>query len=223
MALQMPLFQVSGARVEAGVPAPVLLPGVRSSFDAAFSSLQRHPLDGEAWVEHAPGWLLGEATLFDTLASRTHWRVERRWMYDREVFVPRLIARAPADTPDVPLLGAMGMALAARYGLALRGASLAFYRDGRDSVAFHGDRGEAAVPGALTASVSLGWPRRMLMRPAAGGRSMPFELGRGDLFVMGGTCQRSWQHAIPKVAHAGPRIAVLYWLAPRRSGAQPPR
>jgi len=28
--------------------------------------------------------------------------------------------------------------------------------------------------------------------------------------VMGGTCQRTWRHGIPKVASAGPRIAVMF-------------
>jgi alkylated DNA repair dioxygenase AlkB len=35
-------------------------------------------------------------------------------------------------------------------------------------------------------------------------------LGGGDLFVMGGTAQRTWRHGVPKVAEAGPRIAVMF-------------
>jgi len=49
-----------------------------------------------------------------------------------------------------------------------------------------------------------------------GGASIPFHLGGGDLLVMGGTCQRTWRHGIPKVAQAGPRIALMFrpsWAA----------
>jgi alkylated DNA repair dioxygenase AlkB len=51
----------------------------------------------------------------------------------------------------------------------------------------------------------------------AGGASIAFHLGQGDLFVMGGTCQRTFRHGIPKVAHAEPRIVILFrptWIAP---------
>ena len=88
--------------------------------------------------------------------------------------------------------------------------SLAYYRDGRDSVTFHGDTTARDLPEAIVATVSLGEPRRFLLRPRDGGRVRAFMLGWGDLIVMGGACQRTWRHAVPKVAHAGPRIAVMY-------------
>ena len=43
-----------------------------------------------------------------------------------------------------------------------------------------------------------------------GGPSIGYDLGRGDLLVMGGTCQRTWDHAVPKVARAGPRISLTF-------------
>ena len=43
-----------------------------------------------------------------------------------------------------------------------------------------------------------------------GGRSVAFRLGRGDLLVTGGTAQRTWQHSVPKVASAGPRISLAF-------------
>ena len=69
----------------------------------------------------------------------------------------------------------------------------------------------------LVATVSLGEPRRFLLRPRKGGRSIRFALGGGNLFVMGGLCQRTWQHAVPKVADAQPRLAVMFrpvWRQP---------
>jgi alkylated DNA repair dioxygenase AlkB len=193
---------------------PSLFAPAAPGFDPALGGCQRIVLTEGAWVDHCPGWLRGDDALFAALEASTRWRAERRQMYEREVDVPRLTAGLPADGPGHPLVEAMGRALVASYDRVLRHTSLALYRDGADSVAFHGDRGDAARPGALTASVSLGSPRRLLLRPNAGGASLRFELGRGDLFVMGGTCQATWQHGIPKVAAALPRMVILYWLGP---------
>jgi alkylated DNA repair dioxygenase AlkB len=68
------------------------------------------------------------------------------------------------------------------------------------------------LPSALVATVSVGAPRRFLLRPNTGGTSLSFSLGRGDLLVMGGSCQRTWQHAVPKSRRVGdePRIAIMF-------------
>jgi alkylated DNA repair dioxygenase AlkB len=34
--------------------------------------------------------------------------------------------------------------------------------------------------------------------------------GRGDLLVTGGLTQRTWEHCVPKVSVAGPRISLAY-------------
>jgi alkylated DNA repair dioxygenase AlkB len=197
-------------------------------FDDAFAALRRVPLDHGAWIEHAPAWVSGHDTLFEELAAATRWRSERRVMYDREVDVPRLVAGIPTDCPRHPLLESMRAALSRRHGEELVRVTLALYRDGRDSVAPHGDTTARDMDEALVATVSLGAPRRFLLRPAAGGgASVPFELGGGDLFVMGGTCQRTWRHSIPKTARpVGPRIAVMFrpvWQAKPPRGPKEPR
>jgi alkylated DNA repair dioxygenase AlkB len=139
-------------------------------------------------------------------------------MYDQVVDVPRLIASLPDDGDGDPILDEMRGALNDRYRADFARTSLALYRSGKDSVAFHGDRIARDLPEALVATVSLGAPRRLLLRRAAGGRSVAsFELGLGDLFVMGGTCQRTFRHAIPKVAVAAPRMAIMFrpvWTPP---------
>jgi alkylated DNA repair dioxygenase AlkB len=129
-------------------------------------------------------------------------------MYDRVVDVPRLVAVWPDDGPGHPLLPAMQAALAARHGRPLPRVSLAAYRSGQDGVAFHGGRLGPARGEAIVAVVALGTRRRFLLRPAGGGRSRALDLGAGDLMVMGGTCQQTWEHALPKVGHAGRRISV---------------
>jgi alkylated DNA repair dioxygenase AlkB len=177
-------------------------------FDAGFAGLRRLELAEDAWIEHVPGWVAGHDALFDVLEAEVEWRSERRPMYDRVVDVPRLVAGPMGRPPR--LLEEMRVALSTRYGETFTRVSYALYRDGRDSVAWHGDTTARDLERALVATVSLGAPRRFLLRPAAGGRSIAFALGGGDLYVMGGTCQRTWRHSVPKVAMAGPRIAVMF-------------
>src|SRR5262249_26865402 len=179
-------------------------------FDPYFHDISRIPLARGAWLDHLPGWLKGHDAVLDTLWTTTRWQSERRRMYDRVVDVPRLFASLPDDGPGHPILAPMADALSARYGRSLHRTSMAAYRDGRDSVAFHGDRLGIHRADAIVAIVSLGEPRRFLLRPAGGGASRAFDPGWGDLLVMGGTCQLTWEHAVPKVAHAGLRISVQF-------------
>lgn len=128
-------------------------------------------------------------------------------MYDRIVDVPRLVARAP---PSCPSLARLGAALSLRYRLRLSEVWLNLYRNGEDSVAYHGDKMGALTDDTIVAIVSVGAPRRFLMRPLAGGEGRAFKLGWGDLLVMGGSCQKTWLHGVPKVAHADPRISIMF-------------
>lgn len=176
----------------------------------AVAAPRRMRLDAESWVEHAPGWLPGHEELFDALRRGIGWRVERRKMYDAVIEVPRLTATIPDDGPSPPALARAHRALERRYRRRFESVRLAWYRDGRDSVAMHGDRIGRRIADTVVAILSLGAPRRFLLKPAAGGRSLPFDLGGGDLLVMGGACQREWRHGIPKVRSAGPRISIQF-------------
>ncbi|MBW3666347.1 MAG: alpha-ketoglutarate-dependent dioxygenase AlkB [Actinobacteria bacterium] len=129
-------------------------------------------------------------------------------MYEREVLTPRLVARI--DPGIHPVIPEMIDTLSSRYGRRLDQVSAGWYRDGRDSVAFHGDRVARELPDAIVATVSLGGARRFLIRPKSGGESRSFSLGHGDLVVMGGSCQRTWEHGVPKARSAEPRIALMF-------------
>ncbi len=181
------------------------------AFDPELRNLRRVELDHGAWLDVVPGWVTGHLGLFDALWRGTRWRHERRPMYDRVVDVPRLVASLPADGEGHPILDDLRAALGARYRENFQRVGLALYRDGQDRVAHPGDTTARDMREAVVATVSLGAPRRFHLRPTDGGRSHVLALGGGDLFVMGGTCQRTWRHAIPKVAAAvGPRIAVMF-------------
>jgi alkylated DNA repair dioxygenase AlkB len=177
-------------------------------------SVDRHPLSRGAWVDLRPQWLAEADDVFAALVRSAPWRAERRAMYDRVVDVPRLVAAyAPGETLPHPALERARDALSAHYapelGEPFVTAGCCLYRDGRDSVAWHGDTiGRGRTEDTMVAIVSVGDPRRLVLRPRGGGSSVGFTMGHGDLVVMGGSCQRTWEHAVPKVAHAGPRISV---------------
>lgn len=181
-----------------------------ASIDASFSTLQRTLLEPDAWYDYAPGWLRGHESVFEALVSSVRWRSEQREMYDRVVDVPRLYAVLPDDGPTLTIVETMRRALSRRYAEEFVRTSLGYYRDGKDSVAWHGDYVARRLPNAIVATVSTGAPRRFLLRPSGGGPSLALTLGWGDLLVMGGSCQRTWQHSVPKVKNALPRIAIMF-------------
>ena len=182
----------------------------------ALGDAERTTLTRGAWVDCRRNWLPTADDVFATLVADVPWRAERRQMYDRVVDVPRLVhTYAVGEVLPHPTLEEARSELSDHYlptlGEPFVTAGCCYYRDGRDSVAWHGDTiGRGKTQDTLVAIVSLGDPRRLALRPRGGGESISFELGHGDLLVMGGSCQRTWEHAVPKVAHAGPRISVQF-------------
>ena len=179
--------------------------------------LERHALTRGAWVDVRPGWVSGSDDLFERLVRDVPWQAERRQMWDNVVAVPRLLRfyGEHEQLPD-PLLAEAREALSRHYADELREpfttAGMCFYRDGRDSVAWHGDTiGRSSTHDTMVAILSLGEARRLSLRPRTGGSSISFPVGHGDLLVMGGSCQRTWQHAVLKTARpVGPRISVQF-------------
>jgi alkylated DNA repair dioxygenase AlkB len=190
------------------------------------SSVRRTTLGRGAWIDVRPGWIRGADALFGRLAAAVPWRAERRRMYDQVVDVPRLVCfyGESAPLPD-PVLDQATEALSAHYAAELGEpfltAGLCLYRDGRDSVAWHGDTiGRGSTEDTMVAIVSLGTARPLLLRPRANGGTggtgandgtLRYSLGHGDLIVMGGSCQRTWEHAVPKSTRTtGPRISIQF-------------
>jgi alkylated DNA repair dioxygenase AlkB len=199
-----------------GARQPSMFDLVEATSLGDLAGVRRHPLSSGAWVDHLPGWVRGSEAVMDVLLG-IDWRAERRVMYDDEVAVPRLLRwygrgeRLPHD-----VLTDARERLTAHYagelGEPFVTAGMCLYRDGRDSVAWHGDtKGRSAHTDTMVAIVSFGAPRPLLLRPRGGGGSIRFPLGHGDLIVMGGSCQRTWEHAVPKTARGvGPRVSVQF-------------
>ncbi|MFD7159191.1 alpha-ketoglutarate-dependent dioxygenase AlkB [Kribbella sp. NPDC059898] len=199
-----------------------LFGGVEEPALGSLGGVRRTELGRGAWVDVLPGWLAGADEVYGRLASEVPWQAERRQMYDRVVDVPRLLCFYGEDAAlPLGVLDEARDALSAYYadelGEPFRTAGLCFYRDGKDSVAWHGDRiGRGDREDTMVAILSVGEPRVLALRPRPGsgqavGSTVRYPLGHGDLIVMGGSCQRTWEHAIPKAAgHVGPRISIQF-------------
>ncbi|AGZ46025.1 alpha-ketoglutarate-dependent dioxygenase AlkB [Actinoplanes friuliensis] len=195
-----------------------LMGGASTTLEPLPGRLVRHQLTAGAWVDVLSGWVRGSDPVFETLLTEVDWRAERRAMYDGVVDVPRLLRwYGRGETLPHASLTEARDALSAHYaeelGEGFVTAGMCLYRDGRDSVAWHGDTlGRSAREDTMVAIVSFGSPRNLLLRPRAGGsETLRFPLGHGDLIVMGGSCQRTWEHAIPKTAKpVGPRVSVQF-------------
>lgn len=178
--------------------------------DVELTGARRRFLGQGAWVDHVPGWVSGADVLFDAVLESAPWGPEaQRPMYDRIVEVPRLTTGGWHEGRP-PVIERMARTLSGRYGRALVSVSANLYRNGDDSVAWHGDRVGRHRVDTIVAIVSVGSPRTLLLRPQGGGGSIAYPMHSGDLLVQGGTCQRTHQHCVPKRARAGPRISIMF-------------
>ena len=186
-----------------------------------FEHSERRHLGNGAWIDFRSGWLDAADSLFEELRNDIPWRAERRQMYDRVLDVPRLVSFVdfgnlvdePAPHPRLKQIRRrLNDAYAGELGEQFTTAGLCLYRDNNDSVAWHGDTvGRSSAEDTMVAIVSLGAARVFALRPRGGGKSLRLQHRHGDLLVMGGSCQRTWEHAIPKTSKpTGPRISIQF-------------
>ena len=184
-----------------------------TTFDSSYGKLERITLDATAWVDFQPSWVTGSDQLFETLRATRPWKQRLRTVYNVTRPEPRLTApwAKRFGTPLEPLIiEQMRQSLSTRYRIEFDSVGFNLYRDGNDAVAWHRDFIDKDVVDPIVVLVSFGEPRKLLLRPYGGGPSRAFSLGRGDLLVTGGSSQRTWEHTIPRVASAGPRISLAF-------------
>lgn len=160
--------------------------------------------------------------LFDLLRAEKEWRQETLMLAGRRVAEPRLsigygtpyrysgVQRKSHRMPHIllDLLASVSAETGARFNQAL----VQLYRDGEDSIAWHADDEEELGANPTIAAVSLGGVRRFTFRSKVAHGSIPIDLTDGSLLVMSGSTQALYEHSIPKVKRAAPRISITFRL-----------
>jgi alkylated DNA repair dioxygenase AlkB len=175
--------------------------------------------DAEGGVRYWPGFVDAATARawFETLHAQAAWTHLQRPMYDRIVDVPRLLANYATDElPEALPLARMLQQVRARVPAPYNRIGMNLYRDGHDSVAMHHDKLHTLLRGHPITLVSLGAPRRMLIRAQRGAReTIAVDLAPGSLLSMSHASQLSHEHGIPKTRRAqGPRISVVFRVRP---------
>lgn len=168
--------------------------------------LERLDLGGGAWVDVVRGWISGGDVLHDLLVENVAWRPSQIYRYDHYVDERRLGARWTVGQPAPhPVLLDAHRRLQHQYGVRFGGCGIIRYRDGEDGQAFHRDRELRWLDDTVIAVLSLGARRPWLLRPRANrhahdlpnkGAVHDLAPGSGDLIVMGGACQATWEHSV---------------------------
>lgn len=188
---------------------PLTLFGAEATAIAETPHFARMDLDECCWVDVARNYLLGADRLLGELEAAMDWHRGRRLLYGTWYDEPRLTATEARTSALVPsVIDAIRSDLTARYRRRYEGLFCNYYETGSDSVAWHADRIGRTEIDPLVAIVSLGGPRTFALRPFGGGGSHRIGLHSGDLLVMGGATQHHWEHSVPKVRHAAPRMSV---------------
>lgn len=171
------------------------------------TAIVRHHLDSTSWVDVASGYASEPDDVLGRLLTCLDWEQHEMKMFDQVVWQPRLSASAAVGDEPEPLRCDLD-AIECRYGLTFDRYWVNLYRDGRDSVAWHGDKIGAVAHEPLVVIFSYGATRTFRLRPKSGGRSTAFTVSHGDLLVMGGRCQHDWEHSVPKTNRpVGPRVS----------------
>lgn len=186
----------------------------------------RIELAAGAWLDHEPAWLSradADAAL-GALRDELAWEQREIVLFGRRILQPRLIAwagdlgyRYSGQTLEprafTPALRRLLDEVGRRAGAAFNHVLANRYRSGEDSMGLHADDEPELGPDPVVAIVSLGAPRRLVIKPRrrAHGGARQLELEHGALLVMGGTCQRHYVHGIPRQAgRTGERISLTF-------------
>jgi alkylated DNA repair dioxygenase AlkB len=187
--------------------------------------VERLQLDATSWIDVVRGFLPGADELRDELLATADWVQGRVFRYERYIDEPRLGAWQAGGGRHPALVEAQQW-IQRRYRVMFDGLALAWYRDERDSVAWHRDREMRWLEDTVIGVLTLGQQRPFLVKRNTGRRNdledgtagaLDLSPASGDLLVMGGRCQTDWLHAVPKVRERMlPRVSVQWrWTSKR--------
>ena len=191
-------------------PLPLTLFGTGPAAVAALPEFRRYQLDPCCWVDYVSGFIHGADGLFARVQSEFEWYRGERLMYGKWFDEPRLTAKLQLSDTAVPwVVKSAAKTLARHYSRKFSGLFCNYYQNGQDSVAWHADRVGRTTVDPLVAIISLGGPRTFAIRDQSRtSEARRFLMHSGDLLIMGGATQHHWEHAVPKVASAPPRISL---------------
>lgn len=173
-------------------------------------------------VTYTPGCFAGLFEL-DVLVAELPLEHKTCVMYGKELAVPRLECwfsdagkpyrfggRVEHPKPWPGCAVRLRNAVEERTGIAFDSCFVNYYRDEKDSIAWHAD--DDAWIGPEIASVSFGGVRRFVMHHKEYKElKREWSLGDGDLLVMHAGVQATWLHSIPRQkAPAKPRLNFTF-------------
>lgn len=191
-------------------------------------SARVHALEGGGEIELISGWLspVEAVRAMSALSSEIDWKQERIRLMGRDVLQPRLTAwygdpdavytysgLTNAPRPWLPMLLEWRARLEREIGRPFNAVLANLYRDEHDSMGWHSDNERELGPDPVVASVSLGTPRRFVLKHKRKKdvAKLVFDLGEGTLLVMRRSTQHAWKHAVPRESSArGARINLTY-------------
>lgn len=177
-----------------------------------------------AWVSLDPTWLDPEeaTSLLQELIATETWEQRPIMVFGREIMQPRLIGWAGTipykysgqtlpPRPLTPTLQRLTDAAGEVAQTPFNHVLLNRYRDGADHMSYHSDNEPELGKDPVIAALSVGSPRRFLLRRKDRRRNHKVTLHHGSLLVMGGNIQHTWRHAVPKMANVeGERINITF-------------
>lgn len=175
--------------------------------------------DAQGGIRYWPGFINAELAhqWFEILRDHAAWSQQQRPMFDQIVDIPRLLAsyRTEHFPPELPLAEMLSR-IQAKAPAPYNGVGLNLYRDGNDSVAMHSDKLHILQAPYPIALISLGEPRRMLIRAKTGARrALAVDLEPGSLLCMSHASQITHDHGIPKTKKPqGARISAVFRVRP---------
>jgi alkylated DNA repair dioxygenase AlkB len=200
--------------------------------------VERINLGEGAWVHFVADFVPHHAAVMAHLLASLPLSQESIVLFGRRVTMPRLTSwhgdpgcsyaysgRVFEPAPWTEELAALRDRLIELETCPFNSVLVNHYRDGNDSMGEHADDEPELGPSAddvRIASVSLGAPRRFVLRHRRTRSVHAFQLGEGSVLVMGGTTQRYFRHHLPRTRRpVEPRMNLTFRVIAKPARALP--
>lgn len=183
---------------------------------------ERQNIGHGAWIEYVPDFLVDADRVLESLMAELEWEQRSNLVFGKEVLQPRLCAWAGAipykfsgqtleARSPTPTVVDLSQRVIQAVPHPFNHVVINHYRTGRDWVAKHADNERELGYRPLIVAISLGSTRRFDLMRKKGRRLVKLQLEHGSLLVMGGACQHTWRHALPKAAAVSEPRLNLTW------------